>query len=158
MDPRTRGLSLLALVALAVSGCSAEVESGEPAESSGGSIELAVSETCAEGSAPQCVPIDGQYVMSPATFEPATVEEAAVAENDGQSAVDLKFTEDGADVLKSLTEEAVQAGDDARLVMKIGDEMRSAVAVPGPVTGDAMTIPLSTADSAQDVVDLILDD
>lgn len=158
MDPRTRGLSLLALVALAVSGCSAEVESGEPAESSDGSIELAVSETCAEGSDPRCVPIDGQYVMSPATFEPATVEKVAVAENDGKSAVDLTFTEDGAAVLKSLTEEAVQAGDDARLVMKIGDEMRSAVAVPGPVTGDAMTIPLSAADSAQDVVDLILND
>ena len=158
MDHRKRGLSLLALVALAVSGCSAEVESGQPAESPGGTIELAVSETCAEGSDPQCAPIDGQYVMSPATFKPATVEAAAVAENDGQSSVDLTFTDDGAAVLKSLTEEAVQAGDEARLIMKIGDEMRLAVAVPEPVTGDAVTIPSSSADSAQEFVDLILDD
>lgn len=158
MDPRRRGISLLALVALAVSGCSAEVESGEPAGSSGGTVELAVSETCAEGSDPQCVPIDGQYVMSPATFEPATAEKAAVAENDGQSAVDLTFTDEGAAVLKSLTEEAVQAGDEARLIMKIGDEMRFAVAVPEVVTSDAVTIPFSSADSAQEFVDLILND
>ncbi|MEP7764385.1 hypothetical protein [Sanguibacter sp. 25GB23B1] len=158
MDPRTRGLSLLALVALAVGGCSAGVESGQTSEASGGTIELAVSETCAEGSDPQCVPIDGQYVMSPAAFESATVDEAAVAKNEGQNAVDLTFTDDGAAVLKSLTEEAVQDGGDARLVLRIGDEIRSAVAVPEPVMGDAVTIPLSSADSAQEVVDMILND
>lgn len=161
MDPRIHGQSLLALVALvalAVSGCSGEAGSGEPAESSGGTIELAVSETCAEGSTPRCVSIGDQYVMSPSTFESAGIEDAGVAENGGQSAVDLTFTDDGADVLKSLTQEAARAGAEARLVMKVGDEMRSAVAVPAPVTGGAISIPQMSVDSAQEVLDLILND
>ncbi|WP_098453760.1 hypothetical protein [Sanguibacter antarcticus] len=149
---------MIALVALAVSGCSVEVEPGQTPEASSGTIDLAVAETCDEGSDPQCVPIDGQYVTNPETFRTATVEDVVVAEHDGHSAVDLTFAADGEAVLKSLTQEVAQAGSDARLVMKIGDEIRSAVAVPEPVIGNAMTIPMSSTDSAQDAVDLILND
>ena len=158
MNPRKRDLSLIVLVALLLSGCSAAVQSGQSAESSGGAVELAVSETCSEGSDPQCVSVDGQYIVGPSAFESATVEDAAVAESDGQNAVDVTFTDDGTAVFNSLTEEAAQAGKDARLVVKIGDEIRAAVTVKESLIGDSVTIVLSPDDSAQTVVDLINND
>ncbi|MCY7289361.1 MAG: hypothetical protein LH624_14220, partial [Cryobacterium sp.] len=73
----------------------------------------------------------------------------------GQNAVDVTFTDEGAAVFAALTEEAAQAGGDARLVLKIGDEVRAAVTVVEPLGGDSVMIALSPDDSAQEVVDLI---
>ena len=155
MNTRTRGLSLLILIALALGGCSTAVEPGLTSETPGGTIELAVSETCVEGSDSQCVSVQGQYIVSPAVFKTATIEDAVASERDGQNTVDVTFTDDGAAIVNSLTAEAVQAGGEARLVMRIGDEIRAAVTVAEPLTGDSLTIALSPDDSAQEVVDLI---
>jgi len=93
--------------------------------------------------------------VSPAVFKTATIEDAVASERDGQNTVDVTFTDDGAAIVNSLTAEAVQAGGEARLVMRIGDEIRAAVTVAEPLTGDSLTIALSPDDSAQEVVDLI---
>ena len=155
MNNRTRGLSLLALIGLALGGCSAAVESGPTSETPGGAIELAVSETCLEGSSSQCVLVEGEYIVSPAAFKTATVVEAVASERDGQNTVNVTFTNAGASIVNSLTTEAVQAGGEARLVMRIGDEIRAAVTVAEPLTGESLLIALSPEDSGQQVVDLI---
>lgn len=155
MNTRTHCLSILALVGLALSGCSAAVESSQTSDASGGAIEFAVAETCSEGSDPQCVPVDGQYIKSPAAFTPATVEIATVADVSAQNGVDVTFTDDGAAVLNSITVEAIQAGGKARLVMKVGDDMLAAVMVAAPLTGNSLTIVLSPDDNAQEVADLL---
>lgn len=57
---------------------------------------LAISEKCTEVSESQCVSVNGESIVLPSTYEPAGVEAAAVATGDGQSAVDVTFTDDGA--------------------------------------------------------------
>lgn len=155
MTSRTARLSLVVLAVLAFSGCSAAVGSDERSSATGGTIELAVSETCTAGSDPQCVVVNGQSVVLPSAFESAGVEDAAVADGDGQNAVDVTFNDEGAAVLRTLTEQAAGAGDAARLVMKIGGEIRAAVRVMEALEGDYVQIALSPDDNAQDVVDLI---
>ncbi|MBI9115601.1 hypothetical protein [Sanguibacter suaedae] len=154
----SRRTTLLVIVAAALGGCAAEEEPDQTPGAPSGTVGLAVSVTCDEGSDPLCVPIGDQHVMSPAGYQAVPVDDAAVAERDGQNSVALTFTEDGADALTALTEEAAEAGDSARLVMRVGDEIRSAVEVPGPVDGNTLTIALPPDESAQEVVDLIVED
>ena len=158
MNSRKSGLTVLAIVAVWLSGCSAADDSDQLSGNSGGMIRVAVSETCAEGSSPECASINGHFVVLPASFERAGVEDAVVAGGGGQNAVDVTFTEEGAAVFAALTEEAAQAGGDARLVLKIGDEIRATVTVMEPLGGDSVMIALSQDDSAQEVVDLISND
>ena len=155
MTSRTARLSLVVLVVLALSACSAPGGSDETSSVTGGTIELAVSETCTDVSDPQCVSINGQNVVLPSAFEHAGVEDAAVADGEGQNAVDVTFDKDGAAVLHTLTEKAARAGHTARLVMKMGGELQVAVAVMHALEGDQLQISLSPDDSAQKVVDLI---
>ena len=115
---------------------------------------MAVSETCTEVS-PQCVSVNGVNVVLPSAFEQASVEAAAVAEGNGQNAVDVTFSKDGEVVFHALTEKAAKAGAAARLVMKIGGELQAAVAVMQALEGNHLQINLSPDDSAQKVVDLI---
>ncbi|PFG34453.1 hypothetical protein ATL42_2363 [Sanguibacter antarcticus] len=42
-----------------------------------------------------------------------------------------------------------------RLVLKVGDTIRSAVAVEGRLVGDQLSIPLAPDDDAQALVDLV---
>jgi len=65
------------------------------------------------------------------------------------------FTDAGASIVNSLNTEAVQAGGEARLIMRIGDEIRAAVTVAEPLTGESLTIALSPGDSGQQLGDLI---
>lgn len=155
MTSRTPKLFLVVVAVMALSACSAAVGSDETSSATGGTIELAVSETCAAGSDSQCVLVNGENVVLPSAFERADVEDAAVADDDGQNAVGVTFDEDGAAVLHALTEKAAGAGDTARLVIKIGGEIQTAVRVMQASEDDYVQIVLSPDDNAQDVVDLI---
>jgi len=158
LNSRKSGLAVLAIVVVWLSGCSAADDSDQLSSNSSGMIALAVSETCAEGSSPECASVNDQHVVLPASFERAGVKDAVVAEAGGQNAVEVTFTDEGAAVFAALTEEAAQAGGDARLVIKIGDEIRATVMVVEPLSGDSVMIALSPDDSAQEVVDLISND
>lgn len=154
MTSRTSGLALVALAVLVLGACSAADGDGVASADAGGMIEMAVSETCTDLSE-SCVLVNGTSVVLPAAFEEAGVKEASVAASD-QSVVDVTFTEDGAEVLHDLTEEAAGAGDPARLmVIRIGGELRSAVMVMEALTGDQVQIGLSPEADAQEMVDLI---
>lgn len=155
MASRTPRLSLVVLVVLALSGCSTGVGTGDSASATGGAIELAVSHTCADGADPQCVQVNGENVVLPSSLERAGVKDATIAEGEGQNAVDVTFTEDGAVVFNALTVKAVQAGDSARLIIKIGEEIRAAVVVMEALDGDHVQISVSPDDNAQKIVDLI---
>ncbi|TFD76987.1 hypothetical protein [Cryobacterium fucosi] len=155
MTSLTPRLSLVVLAVLAFSGCSASVGAGDTASATGGTIELAVSETCADGANPQCVLVNGENVVLPSAFERAGVEQATIADGEGQNAVDVTFNEDGAVVFNALTVKAVQAGDSARLIIQIGGEIQAAVVVMEALEGDHVQISISPDDSAQKIVDLI---
>ena len=155
MTSRTPGLSLAALAVLVLSACSVVGGADDSPPVTGGTIELAVSETCTDVSDPQCVSVDGEHVVLPPAFERAGVEDAAVAEGEGRNAVDVTFSEDGEAVFHALTKKAARAGGSARLVIKIGGEMRAAVAVMQALEGDHLQIVLAPDDSAREVVDLI---
>lgn len=152
MTSRPTPLAVIALVVVALSGCSAPVGATETPTNAGGVIELAAAETCSDGSDPECVLINGESVLLPSAFERAGVEEAAVAAGD-QNAVDVTFDDDGALVLQTVTEQVFDAGDTARLVIRIEGETVAAVVVMEALTGDQVQIALSPEDSAQDVVD-----
>jgi hypothetical protein len=145
---------MVVLAVLALSACSAAAGADEPSSGTGGLIEMAVAETCAEGPDSPCVLVNGENVFLPDAFEEAGVEDASVA-GDGQNAVDVTFTADGATVLHEFTEQAVEAGDQARLVLRIGGELQAAVVVMEVLKGDQLQIGLSPDESAQELVDLI---
>ena len=155
MASRTPRFSLVVLSVLALSACSAGVGVDGTSSVTGGAIELAVSDTCGGETDSRCLAVNGQNIILPSTFERAGVENAAVAQGDGQNAVDVTFTESGAAVLQALTEKAAHSGDTARLVMKIDGEIRAAVAVMQALEGDYLLIHLSPEDNAQEVVDAL---
>ena len=154
MASRTAKLTLAALALLALSACSSPAGCGEAATGSGGTIEMAVSSTCTTEADSQCEMVNGESVVLPSTFQQVGVQDSSVAE-DQQSAVDVKFTSDGAKVWQELTEEAVDAGDSARLLIRIGDKLQTAVRVMDASTDDQVQIALSADVNAQDLVDLI---
>ncbi|HYI31843.1 MAG TPA: hypothetical protein VEX88_00090 [Glaciibacter sp.] len=65
----------------------------------------------------------------------------------------MTFTDDGAAILHTLTEQA--AGGTGRLVMKISDEIVVAVMVAEALKGKQLQIALSPDDDAQEIVNLI---
>lgn len=149
-------LVLVSVLSLALSGCaSAPVPGGAPTE---GSLELAVSETCTEGSDPQCILVGDDYVMRPAAFEHATVADAAESDGQEQNAVDITFTAEGAAVLQDLTAQAAQSAGDARLLISAGGEIVSAAQVMEALEGDQITIALAPQHTAREVLDLMVGD
>ena len=155
MNSRTLRLSLIALVVLVLSACSAADGAEKRSSVTGGAIELAVSEMCTDVSDPQCVVVDGVNIVLPPVFERANVEDANVAADEGRNAVDVTFSKDGAVVFNTLSDKAAEAGGTARLVMKIGGEIQAAVTVMQALEGNQVQIVLSPEDSAQEVLDLI---
>jgi len=153
MTFRIRALCLLVPVLLTLSACSTAGGRDGASSRVGGAIELAVSETCTEGSDSQCVLVNSQHIMLPSAFQRAGVEAAAVAQGERQNAVDVTFTDDGAAILHTLTEQA--AGGTGRLVMKISDEIVVAVMVAEALKGKQLQIALSPDDDAQEIVNLI---
>ncbi|WP_307370348.1 hypothetical protein [Microbacterium sp. W4I4] len=130
-------------------------DSETPASQSGGSIQLAITQTCDAGSDPQCIPVGDEHLMRPSDFEEAAVETAVARNDDEQNAVDVTFTDEGAKVLNDLTTQASDAGTESRLLMKAGDEIVSAVSVMEPISGDQVTLGLSPQDDPDAVVELI---
>jgi hypothetical protein len=160
MTSRTRLIPLVVLAGLALCGCSPAAGADDPAAtktaSPGSTIEMAVSETCTDVDEPECVSVNGQDVVLPPAFEKAGVLAAAVADVAGQNGVDVTFDAAGATVLQKLTKEAAEAGADARLLIRIGGELESAVVVLEALEGDQAQIVLAPDDDAQDLVDQLL--
>jgi preprotein translocase subunit SecD len=143
--------TILAVVLL--SACSTAGADQAPSDA-GGTIEMAITDVCAEALDAGCVVVNGTSVVLPAAFEQAGVTSARVADGE-QNAVEVTFDQDGAEILHSLTQEAAGAGESVRLVIRIGGELRAAVVVMEALQGDQAQIGLAPDESAQDIVELI---
>ncbi|NQX06036.1 hypothetical protein HQQ82_13605 [Rathayibacter sp. VKM Ac-2856] len=131
-----------------------------------GGLGVAVTSTCEYGSDPQCLDVAGQYVLvDPAAFSRAGVASVEVTgSDDGQAddgqaddgqAVSVRFDEEGAALFREATAEAAEAGGDARLLLRAGDVVVSAVTVLQEIEGDTVQI-LPGDEDAQDLADRIL--
>jgi hypothetical protein len=148
-------VSGVGVAVLLLSGCASGAGAADPGATAG-AIELAVSETCAADSAPECVDVNGEYVMVPgAGFSRAEVESVAAAGEEAGNAIDVTLTSEGAEVLESATTNAAQAGDDARLVIKVGGEVLSAVAVAEPLVGEHFLLALPPELSAEEFTERV---
>jgi hypothetical protein len=140
---------------LILSGCSAGGGADGPTATAG-AIEVAVSETCAADSTPECVAVNGEHVVvAAADFLRAEVEAVAVADDQQGNAVDVTLSSEGAAVLETSTAEVAQAGDDARLVIKVGSEVLSAVAVPETLKGEHFLLALPGKLSAEEFIEKV---
>ena len=155
MNSRIPKISLVIFALLALSACSTEVGTNAATSTGGGAIELAVTEACVEGTDPKCVSVMGDSIVLPSAFERAGVDGATAAQGQGANTVDVTFTEDGATVLRTMTEEAAQAGGSARLVMKFGEEIQAVVTVMQAIEDGRTQIDLAPEVSAQEGLDLI---
>ncbi|RZS68697.1 hypothetical protein EV187_1132 [Agromyces ramosus] len=100
--------------------------------------------------------MNGEYVMVPdAGFSLAGVESIAVAGDEVGNAVDVTLTSEGAAVVESAAAEAAQAGDDSRLVIKVGGEVLSAVAVAEPLEGEHFLLALPPELSAEEFTERV---
>ena len=162
MNTRTAWVSLAAVMMLALSACTAtgETATGDTVEqpaTSGGAIELAVSESCEQGSSDDCIALGDSFIVLPTDFERAEIASAEAIESDDSASpgVAVTFTNDGAAVLESLSATAASAS--SRLVVKVSEEIISAPMVAEPLTGNYLRIVLSpeTGLDADEVVALI---
>ena len=71
------------------------------------------------------------------------------------NAVDVTLSSEGAAVLETSTAEVAQAGDDARLVIKVGSEMLSAVAVSETLKGEHFLLALPGKMSAEEFIEKV---
>ncbi len=92
-------------------------------------------------------------MVFPSAFERAGVDDAVAI--DGQNAIALTLSADGAEVLRTLTEQAAEAADTARLVIAIGDEILTAARVIEPLTDATVHVVLPPDRTAQDLITLI---
>ena len=145
------------LVLLGLSACSTGEGAGEPtAVARGGSLDIAVSQTCTENSDPQCTLVNGEYVLViPSDFTRAGVESAAVASSNQSDLVDVRFDTDGAVVLQSASAAVAGAGSEARLVLRADDQVFAALTVPEALEGNEVQIAPSSTVSAEQLVELI---
>lgn len=155
MTYRTSRVAILVLASLVLGGCTATADTDTASSPAGGTIELAISRTCNEGSDSRCLPVGDEHVMRPSGYDEAAVEKAVVSGDKQQNAVHITFTDDGAEVLTDLTTRAADAGSESRLLLKIGGEIRAAVRVEEPLSGERVTIGLAPEDDPQEVVELI---
>ncbi|WP_163544753.1 hypothetical protein [Occultella kanbiaonis] len=160
MADRMRRSWCVGLLVLVASACSAGGAGDGPTPTpTGGAIELAVAQSCTPGSGADCVPVNGEHVeVGAAEFSRAGVADAAAVPDAGDhDAVDLTFDPDGTAVLQDLSAQAVGAGDTARLVMRVGETLVSAAAVPEPLEEAVGTVRIALPEgtSADDVVELI---
>jgi len=71
---------------------------------------------------------------------------------DGSAAVDVVFDTQGATAFLEASRQVVEKGESGRLVLRIDDQVISAVRVPSPVAVTQMHIVLPDHLHAQDVV------
>lgn len=146
MTRRTTGLILVALVSMGLWGCAA---------TGGGSIGVAISETCEAGADPDCINVGNQYVIQPSEFSEASVENASPRVEEQQKSVDITLTDEGAKTLNDLSTQAMDAGADTRLLLSVGDEILTAVTVQAPLSGDQVTLALSPEDDPDAIIERI---
>lgn len=141
------------LLALGLGACS----SGD-ADATGGAVELAVSHTClpdVEADA-ECVPVRGEHVVTTSDFQRAGIDEAwTVADDADGDTIHLTFDDDGTAVLESSSEEVARAGETARLLIRVDDDVLAAVRVPEPLTGGDVLLAVPGGSSAEDLLELI---
>ncbi|TFC05043.1 hypothetical protein E3O42_04095 [Cryobacterium adonitolivorans] len=154
MASRAPVLTLAAFAVLALSACSTTAGAEEAPSGTGGMIEMAISESCIEGSDSQCVSINGTSVVLPTSFEEAGIKDSSVAE-DGQNMVDVTFNDEGTKVFQRLTKEAADAGVSVRLVIRIGGELQASVLVLDAMTGDQAQLGFSSEVNAQEMLEQI---
>lgn len=156
MDSQVWKLSAVGLLLVAMSGCSAGDGPGETAPATAGGVEMAVSQTCTSGSAPECISVNGEYVMIvESDFVHAGVEKAEAVADGNTNGVDVKFDDDGTKVFQTLTAEAAESGGTARLVIKAGDKVLSAVSVLEALQGDTVMIALPPDANPDELVGMI---
>lgn len=149
MRNRRIGGAAVVLVAFALSGC-AQGGAGD-STAPGGAIEVAVTQTCAAGSSPDCAEINGEHVLvTDGDFEKVDLKSVSAAGDQAGNAVELELTPNGAAVLAASSTAASKAGDEARLVIRVGDKLMSAVKVMEPVTDDHVTIALPSDVTARE--------
>lgn len=143
----------IATAVLVLSGCAGDA-GADGSTTTSGALELAVSEICVPDSTPECVAVNGEHVVVPsADLLRAEVESVAAAGDQPGSAVDITFSDEGAAVLETSTAEVAQAGDDARLIIKVGNEVLAAVAVAQPLKGDHVQVALPADMSPEDFIE-----
>ena len=148
--PRPIVLPAVAVILLALAGCTPPAP-----EAVGGGLDLAVSAVCEAGADPQCVAVGGQDVLvDPAAFTRAGVASVEVSGTGDARTVDVRFDEDGAELFRDATAEAAGAGPDARVLLRAGDVVVSAVAVMQAIEGDSVQI-LPGDEDAQELADRI---
>ena len=76
---------------------------------------------------------------------------SAAPAGDGSAAVDVVFDAKGAAAFSKAASEVAQEGDGARLVLRVDDQVLSAVRVPGPISVTTMRIALPGHPHADDV-------
>lgn len=148
MKKLTLALTLLA----ALTACSSP--GTEASNATRGALELAVSQTCAPGSDPQCIPFYDEHILVVySAFERAGVDSASGDPSTGESdMITVQLGSEGTPVVRRMTAEAMQAGEHARLVMKVGDDIVSAVRVQGELHGDHLQIALPPDASTEDIL------
>ncbi|GAT74478.1 hypothetical protein MHM582_2983 [Microbacterium sp. HM58-2] len=146
MNAHWSRIAVIALLGLALSGCSA----GD----TGGTIEMALTETCVEGTDPQCVVVEGEAVRQPSAFEQAEVQRA-VRSQAQENAIEITFSPEGADVLEDLTRKAVEAGTDSRVVLRVGGELVAAVVVMEPLEDAEVMISFGPDRDPEELLDRI---
>ena len=156
MTIRTAKVTLAVLAVLILSACASGGSVVGASSANQAKIGLAVSETCVAGSSAQCVAVNGENVLIPSAFEDADVQNATVVEGNGQSAVQVTFTDEGGMVLSALTAQAAKAGSTARLVIKAGGEIIGAPVVMQAIDNREVSIGVSPEDNAEALVAAIL--
>lgn len=147
------GVCCAAGLALSVlSGCT----SGGTTGLSGGVIEIAATSTCLADSSTDCVEVNGKHVLvTDGAFQDVDVKAVTAADGQPGNAVTLELTQDGVAVLTATTTEASEAGSDARLVIKVGGEVVSAMNVAEPLRDDHVTIALPADVDAEEFAEEI---
>lgn len=154
MNSRIIKTSIFAVLLLSLSACSVEGGSNGQERSTGGAIELAVTPVCVGESDSKCISLDGEQLVLPSTFERAIVDSAIVAAEQGPNTVEVTFSDDGTKIFRAVTEEAANAGESARLLIKLDGEIEAAVVVQEAIE-DGHTQLDFTPKTAQEVIELI---
>lgn len=155
MSSRIARLLAVGFVASVLSGCSVANTNTAGSSSGGGNIQMAVSKTCVEGVDSSCVLINGQSVTNPSVFQNAGIQSANIVQNDGQNAIHVTFTETGSGIIYALSEDVAQAGNTGRLILKVGDEMLGAIALPQALVSNDLQIALPVSKNPQEILSLI---
>jgi hypothetical protein len=147
----------MAGVLLALGACG-QAPAGDPGELTaspsdpGGAVHLAASQTCTPGSVAECQAVgDEHVVVAPSEFTRVGVTTATPAA-DGSAAVEVVFDAAGAAAFLEASRQAADKGESGRLVLRVDDQVISAVRVPSAVAVTQLHISLPDHLQPQDVV------